>query len=191
VDSYPTAWVIAGPPGAGKSTAAMLLAGLLDPAPAVLDKDTMYGGFVAALLAAHDRPYGEREGAWYDEHVKRHEYAGMAAVAREIRTAGCPALLVAPFTQQIRDPAAWGAFVADLGGPPVTLLWIRIDAESLRRRLIQRGRNRDSSKLANYREFIARIAPELEPDVQHVTVDNRDGMRPMSDQLHEVVWPTA
>jgi hypothetical protein len=100
-------------------------------------------------------------------------------------------MLVAPFTQQIRTPVAWATFVTELGGPPVRLLWVRIDAGTLRTRLISRGLDRDSAKLVNYKEFIERIGPEREPIVPHVTVDNRDGTGPMSDQLRVVLRFTA
>jgi predicted kinase len=150
----------------------MLLA-LLDPVPALLDKDTMYGSFVAATLATAGRPHGEREGPWYDEHIKVHEYAGMTATAREIRLYGCPVLLSGPFTRQLHDAEHWRTWADELGGDPVRLVWVRTDAATVRHRLIARASERDAAKLADFGAFTARMRLDDGPAAPHTVIDNR------------------
>jgi len=184
-------WVVAGPPGSGKTTVTDLLLSHLEPVPALLDKDILFGGFVAEVQRAAGRPEGEREGDWYDRHVKVHEYDGMTRSARRIRASGCPVVLVAPFTGQIRDPQAWSRWAADLGGDPLHLVWVRSDAATLRDRLLARGSERDAGKLSDFERFVDRMLPDVPPPVPHHEIDNRAAAPDLHQQVIKVCSAAA
>ncbi len=167
------ALVVAGPVGAGKTYVADLLLVRLTPTPALLDKDTIYNPFDEALLAAAGRPLGEREGPWYDEHIKKYVYAGLTATAREIRSKGCSVLLSGPFTKPIHDATLWNTWVQDLGGGKVCLIWIKTDAQTLRQRLESRNSLRDTEKLRHFDDFVASMQLDTPPPVPHFSIDNR------------------
>lgn len=179
--------MIAGPPGSGKTTVAGLLAARVSPPGALLDKDSVYGGFVVATLSAAGRPAGEREGPWYDTHIKRLEYEGLSATARDIRSSGCPVVLVAPYTDAIHDPSAWADLVASMGGEPVNLVWIEIDETTLKARLLSRRSERDSAKLADFDAFARRMRPGRPPAVPHIAVDNRGPLVSLADQVAALI----
>ena len=152
--------------------------------PALLDKDTLYGGFVAATLAAAGRAPDEREGDWYDEHIKRYEYAGMTAAAREISARGCPVLLER--TVHPADPRSRRAGISgyvELGGGPVELVYVRSDAATLASRLAARASSRDGGKRAEFAAFLARMTPDVSPPVPHHEIDNRRGAPDLAAQI--------
>jgi len=97
----------------------------------------------------------------------------MTTTAREIRSFGCPVLLCGPFTQQIHDADRWKAWVAELGGGTVRLVWVRSDAATLRRRLSARGSGRDTGKLADFGGFTARMRLDDRPAAPYHLIDNR------------------
>jgi hypothetical protein len=114
----------------------------------------------------------------------------MTATAREIRCYGCPVLLSGPFTQQIHDAGRWRSWVDGLGGGTVRLVWVRSDAATLRGRLTARGSGRDTSKLADFATFTARMRLDNTPAVPHTVIDNRlTAPVPLEDQIAALVAP--
>jgi hypothetical protein len=115
----------------------------------------------------------------------------MTATAREIRSAGCGVLLSGPFTRQIHNAGLWSAWVAELGGPPVHLVWVRADAATLRQRLADRGLARDAAKLAQFAAFADSMRLGSVPAAPHVTIDNRlTAAEPLAAQIEAVAsWP--
>lgn len=180
-------WVVAGPPGAGKTTVAGILLELLDPVPALLDKDTMYNPIEDAVLREAGHPISEREGDWYDMHLKPFVHDGIEATTREVRSYGCPVIVSLPFTKQIHSEGGWAGLVDKLGGGTVRLVWVHSDADTLRQRLETRGLERDGNKLQHFDDFVSYMQPESRPPVPHLAVDNRIGAPDLHEQIQQLL----
>jgi predicted kinase len=163
----PPALLVTGPPASGKSTLAGAVAARLRAA--LLDQDVLTGALTAVvgeLVGTHDLDDPKLAALTRDAR-----YETVLATAVDNLRAGTPVVLVAPFTAERSDPAAWHAVrdrLRDAGGRPV-LVWLRLPADELVRRLRGRGAQRDLGKLADPDAFAAAVLRP--PVVEHVAVD--------------------
>lgn len=150
----PTAVFVVGPAGSGKSSVSSLLARRLGAA--LLDKDTVAGGFTAALLRAHGDDPNDRDGAYYKDVVMDLEYATLLALAGDNLRLGRTVVMDAPFGRYLPQDTFLEASAADHDWPADTLstvVEVVVDGEELRHRLTARGNPRDDWKLAHWEEF--------------------------------------
>jgi predicted kinase len=174
--------VVAGAPAAGKSVLGAALARRLRAA--LLDQDVLTGpltAVVASLLGAGPADLDEPRVRSATRHAS---YQALVDTARGCLAVGAPAVLVAPFTAERSDPAAWAALVGRLAAPGgVRLIWATCPVDELIRRMRARAAARDRRKLADLDAFLASPAVAA-PTVPHLTVDTS---RPLDRQVAVVL----
>ncbi|HEX6360840.1 AAA family ATPase [Actinophytocola sp.] len=173
MESQPPALLITGPPASGKSTLASAVAARLRAA--LLDQDVLAGALTAVvgnLVGTHDLDDPALAGVTRDAR-----YEAIIATAVDNLRVGTPVVLVAPFTSERTDPGAWHGVrdrLRDAGGLPA-LVWLRLPADELVRRLRARGAARDRGKLADTAAFAGNTALLAPPVVEHIAVDATAG----------------
>lgn len=167
----PPVVLLSGPPASGKSTLSHLVGHELRAA--VIDLDvatTPLVDVVQRLIGVDDLDDPRLAGLTRDAR-----YRVVLDLAVDNLAAGMPVVLVAPFTAERSDPAAWATVhdrLVAAGGTP-TLVWLRLEPEEMVRRLHERAAERDAAKLADEANYLsdAAVVACRAPVVPHLALD--------------------
>lgn len=167
VTSLP-ALVICGPPASGKSTLAREIASRLRAA--LLDQDVLTGpltAVVAQLIGFEDLDVRDLATA-----TRAARYETLAAGATDNLQAGSAVVLVAPYSIERRDVAAWNLLTGRLAsaGGATAMVWLRVTGELVLARMATRAAGRDLAKLDDPATYLARADLGV-PIVPHIAVD--------------------
>jgi predicted kinase len=177
-----TAFVVCGAPAAGKSVLGAALAQRIRAA--LLDQDVLTGPLTAVVADLVGAAPGDLDDARVRVATRDATYDALVDTACGCLAAGVSTVLVAPFTTERSDPAAWALLVERLAAPGgVLLVWATCPPDELIRRMASRGAPRDRAKLRDLDAFMA--SPALAPPVvPHAAVDTTG---PVSGQVIAVL----
>lgn len=134
------AYVVAGPAGSGKSTLGRALAAATGAV--VLDQDIATNPLLAQLAglvgAGDDLDHPALRGA-----VRQARYQCVIDVAVDNGRLGRDVVLIAPFTAESSDQAAWAELGRQLTPARVVLIWVTVSTEEALARRVRRNLPRD------------------------------------------------
>ena len=149
--------VVAGPAGSGKSTLGLHLARSLRLP--YLDLDSITNPVLEGLGATLPMHWNDPQ---FRDVVRPARYRALRQTLADQVAAGTGAVVVAPFTAELRGGAEWDELVASAGCIPV-VVWVQATPELLAERRAARGADRDA--------HIVDLAGNATPAVAHVRVD--------------------
>ncbi|WP_157695216.1 AAA family ATPase [Nakamurella panacisegetis] len=136
----PIVYVVAGPPGSGKSTLGRALA--QHTGAVVLDQDVATNPLMAQLArlvgAGDDLDHPGLRGP-----VRDARYECLLDLAADNTGIGRDVVMIAPFTRECSDPVAWDRLSAQVGGAQVQLVWVTVSPEIALARRVARNLARD------------------------------------------------
>lgn len=146
--------------GTGKTTVARKLA---DRIPAAfLDRDTIGGRFVEAILELNGLDKRDRDSEYYKKHLRDLEYDTAKDVCIENLAAGQNVFMISPFTAELKNKQ-WIEEVIEAAGLTLQMVDVKVvvvtlsDMELQKNRIVGRQTERDQWKLNNWGDFEKRI----------------------------------
>jgi predicted kinase len=163
--------VFAGHAGTGKTTLAKrAMPILMDKCrhPFIfLDKDTAYGAFSSHLLSVLTGNGQDRDSPFYLKHFRDMEYSGLIDIARENLELGVDVILVGPFSREIQSLHLFApAFLRLPKETDIKVIWVDLDVQVAKARIIKRNDPRDQWKIEHWQEYQKRrIEPPQHPQL--------------------------
>ena len=174
----PTLILIGGGAASGKSRISIELAQLISNA-VLLDKDSLFGVWVDALLYTHGRPT-DRDCTVYWDYIRPLEYKCLERLAYDHLQLGKVVVIDAPLRPELNDPA-WVDRIncaCQALGAKLIAVWVEVSPECAHQRMRQRSESRDKWKLENWNEFVRRQSYSA-PCAANLVLQN-DGVQPES-----------
>jgi predicted kinase len=176
--------LIAGVPGSGKTTIGK---GLSKAKAMFIDKDTISSLFTESLLIALKQDKDDRESEVYSSKVRCLEYNTMMRLALENISLGHDVVCSAPFIAQFNDDEWIRNLELEVKafGAKLVKVWVQIDENTARERIIERGASRDNGKLSDWDGYIASTAHRQPTNLSNlIVVDNSvTSLLAISDQV--------
>ena len=183
--------------GTGKTTLAKRALAALRArgadAPCLLDKDTLYGDYSAAVMGVLTGDPNDRDSPLYLRHLRDPEYGGLLKTARENLSLGVGAIVVGPLSREVRDHRlADRAWLGVEGGVRVRIVWVHLDEAEARRRIQARGNPNDAWKLAHWDDYRTRLFLPTAADYPELLLfDNTAPADGDFDRLVDGLMPAA
>lgn len=161
--------------GTGKTTVALKLSQFISAA--FLDRDTIGGRFVEAILEMKGLDPKDRDSDFYKTNLRDLEYDTAKDVCIENLAAGQNVFMISPFTAELKNQE-WIEDVLAAAGLTKAQVDVKVivvtleDMELQHKRIVTRGTERDTWKLEHWGDFQKRVdfVPAINWDIPSSSV---------------------
>ncbi|MGO4108005.1 AAA family ATPase [Paenibacillus sp. YAF4_2] len=179
--------------GTGKTTVARKLSERI-PA-AFLDRDTVGGRFVEAMLEINGLDKNDRDSDFYKQNLRDLEYDTTKDICIENLAAGQNVFMISPFTAELKN-RVWIEEVISAAGLTKDQVDVKVivvtleNIELQKNRIIGRQTERDQWKLDHWSNFEKRVAfvPEINWDIPQSSILVYDNSGEMSGEQVETLY---
>lgn len=173
--------------GTGKTTVAEKVSAHIPCA--FLDRDTVGGRFVERFLEMNDLDPKDRDSQFYKENLRDLEYDTTKDICIENLRAGQNVFMISPFTAELKNKE-WIEEVITASGKTKEEVDVKVvvvtlqDIEQQRKRIEERGTDRDTWKLENWDSYETRVdfVPTINWDIPKENIEIFDNSGDLTEE---------